>query len=106
MTEGWKCDRCCQLHTQNPSSFRNGGHVIFSALTEQELQRQSGGVDAPEAMEISDDRVMGTAPDDVAKSSPDVALDGSVVNADDSTAHDDADPPSSLFGRLRSILPF
>jgi predicted nucleic acid-binding Zn-ribbon protein len=103
---GWECARCGQVHTQNPSSCRNCGHVIFNTLTEAELERQSTGVSSPKPMELTDDQVMGTAPKRTGSPSPDVAPDGSIVHEDTSPESTDEEKPSSWFGRIRSLLPF
>lgn len=83
---GWACNRCDQLHTQNPHECRNCGHGIFRPVSEEELQEASTGGDQPEAYEP--ELTVGSPQETEYARSPDVNPDGSVATPDSQSRND------------------
>jgi predicted ATP-dependent serine protease len=95
---GWKCNRCGQLHTQNPGECRSCGHRILSPASNGELQRASEGVDTPDPIEV--EHTVGSLEEDTFESSPDVAVDGSIER--ESTQQESGERNQGLISRFLS----
>jgi hypothetical protein len=84
----WKCEQCGTIHTQNPVRCRKCGHDILSPLSPDELERETEGIETPEAMDSSEINTYSSTESEL-PSSPDVAPDGSIRReAEDGTEAD------------------
>lgn len=101
----WECDRCGQVHTQNPAECRSCGHRVLAPVSDAELRSRSEERDSPEPLEM-DTRSLGAPSDEDLPSGPDTAPDGSLIASDDSAERTTEEPGASdRFGwRLSSRL--
>lgn len=73
--EAWACDRCNEIHTQNPDQCRNCGYDIFRPISEAELRERTTGGEQPESVSVE---TVGSAGNPDFRGSPDVNPDGSI----------------------------
>ena len=83
----WACNQCETIHTQNAPQCRECGHQILRPASDAELQRESSGIEEPEAMDTVSRA--GESIDPEYQSSPDVNTDGSLASTDSETAAGD-----------------
>lgn len=117
----WACERCGRVHTVNASRCSGCRHTVFKPLTDgsakrlqnyrdqaddfsaasvwEKANRAGKGDSGPQPMQITDDMLYHGGAEVEYSSSPDVALDGSIVS-------DGPDPSPSLLTRLLSTVRF
>lgn len=98
----WKCKQCGTVHIQNPARCRQCGNELLTPMSDAELERQSEGTTAPDAMDSEEIRTYGSKQPEY-ESSPDVAPDGSIERGET----DDHSQPGFIrrfLQRLRGLL--
>lgn len=99
----WACERCDELHTQNPSECRNCGHGVFRPISESELRQRSSPSDGPDS--FTPEHTVGSLPEEEVEKSPDVNPDGSIKRPDDADGEQDDAGDAGLLARIRAWLP-